>query len=350
MNSLSLALWAVPKGPSQNETVEAQNVPVEGEKRQLHINIWNIYEHHAIDIGLILPKSLFSNKQLNFFVPFNAKPDDFEDLSGKMKESDHKYLKAIFNRFFPVHPCEKNKRFCCVALEENTRFCLVPIEIEKVPFPELDGTVFTLSPVAFPECENSINYYVRFRIKSERIKSYYLHSKKESSRFKNITERVEILDVGYNVPRILPTNIEKHLQKDQQIPLDVIQFFYICPTSYKLEITKKEMTNMRSVEAGFWNDYFPHLSELDVKKDVALAYHRKTIPERGARLTHFSFLIKSSYQDFQKFKVVILFLSGCLISFALSYLAAALYNKWPLVVPPARETTQEAAKNNAITN
>lgn len=337
MNNLSLAIW------TQKE------ISFEGGRKEVHFNVWNINDHHALDVGIMLPREPFEGNEASLYIyfPFEC---EIKDLYNCLT-SDDKSLVSVFNCFFHISSCQNGVKCKSVKIDEKTQFCLTSFKNSKIEGYK-DGLVFEINPIIHTgSCENDNkrdNYYIRFRVEGDCIKSSYFVSEKESSRLENFTEDISFLDFRYNDRRILPDDVAHNIsEKGCLIDLDLIQFFYICHASYKIEQTKKEINNMRSLEEHLWDGYFPDLvadkqgtSILTSlkhcflyffgigKPDAAIAYQRKTTPKKDEKLTDFSFLIRLSYQRFHIRKALITFIIACAFSFGISFLASMAYDKW----------------------
>ena len=149
---------------------------------------------------------------------------------------------------FHISSCQNGVKCKSVKIDEKTQFCLTSFKNSKIEGYK-DGLVFEINPIIHTgSCENDNkcdNYYIRFRVEGDCIKSSYFVSEKESSRLENFTEDISFLDFRYNDRRILPDDVAHNIsEKGCLIDLDLIQFFYICHASYKIEQTKKEINRV----------------------------------------------------------------------------------------------------------
>lgn len=356
MNNLSLAIWA------------KRSSNFEGGRREIHFNIWNINNQHALDIGVMLPRQQFElGESLFIFLPFECQ---IIDLFDNVVENNNSSLYSIFNCFFDVTNCGNGIQCRSAKIDNEIDFCLTSIDKNLVER-DSKGDIFKITPKVHSQCNinnKCKNYYFRFRISGPCIESCYFKSEKESSRFANFTDDISFLDFRYNDRRVLPDNVAHAISEGRLIDLDLIQFFYICHASYKIEQTKKEINNIRCLEKHLWLNYFPGLTKYEHKTssrmwtkwldyfglnkpDAALAYQRKTKNIGDAKLTDFSFLIKLSYQKFRVWKAIGWFSVACLVSFAISFSASMIYDcsfskQSPAAVAPPKEVGQPNVSKN----
>ena len=262
----------------------------------LNFNLWLECEWKTIDKKPEVPfldigfkiKNLANARTLHFFVPFEISDDEknqiIEDLGCKFNKTE--LVDAVFNESYRTTIASNSK---CIYVEniqdENDSFNIYQLDVQHDITIEnfSNGTIISIDTIHIINTAlqnnpnsgaNNPDYYLRFRIKTNRLfcfihkytppKAYFLQS---------MFDVTYMIDFRYHNIRSLDKNlIEKFSEKENSIvPVNKLHFLLITKAYVNVEMNDDH--SIRKLEDNVWKSYVNENNEEIYTTEDFLAYH-----------------------------------------------------------------------------
>lgn len=319
------------KKMSENESKETDK---EGHEVDIHINLWDIIDSEPpfIDIGLKV-KNYQSIDKLALLIPFDVDESDIEDLSGKF---DFKGMpNLIFNDSCTFIRKEDYTEIILSENEEELLICKFDTTCRETPnvmYEKEESSLRIIFDMQYYKndldtYDNLKNLYIRFRVKSEKIKDELFCKINQKDGFLNSKRKlVQIIDLKINKKRNMSEEDIIYFRKNSYDFQEFrrVHFLIMQPVETEVDKCGNDFFESRNLEEE-WSEYIYKESDtnwINLKDKKVLVYHWKQKPEGGSKIGDYGKTVRI-ISEFSSKKIIFLYIIGVLV---LSALGNALYS------------------------